>query len=175
MRNPVTANPETELHDGEVTGGLGWGRAPAEMRAHSSIPSVDYVDTYTVRTGVRANAETWARTMFGDCASRPERFIWQGLLGLQVAREPSPDLVAGWRVSGRSQDWICLETGSVNFTFNLLVAVVDQEVSLLTISGYRRRRGELVWTVLSAVHRFLAPGVLRGAAAKLGAAGPGQP
>jgi hypothetical protein len=131
------------------------------------LPNIDYADAFTLSMDTDATPEQWARAMFGDVPTAAERFIWRGLLGIRLNRGRSPDTVAGWRIAGRSEDWIRLEAASWFLTGNLLVQVADGQVSLGTFLRYDRRLGHLVWPPLSAVHRRLAPGLLRDAAAHL--------
>jgi hypothetical protein len=90
-----------------------------------------------------------------------ERFIWRGLLGLRLTRGRSPATVAGWRIGGRGEDWIRLETASSSLVANLIVQTTEGRVSLTTCLDQGRCRDEVVWQALSAVHRRLVPRVLR--------------
>ena len=109
--------------------------------------------------------------MFGDVPSIAEQLIWRGLLQLRLSPGRSPATVAGWRIGGRGPDWIRLEAASWFLTANLIVRTVDGRVSLTTVLRYEQRLARRVWPPLSAVHRRLVPGVLRAAAASIGAAG----
>lgn len=150
-----------------ATVAVGPREVPASVRALSRLPAIDYVDHFTLAADADATPEQWARAMFGDVPSAAERLIWRGLLGLRLGRGASPDAVAGWRIAGRGEDWILLEAASWFLTGNLLVRAADGRVSLGTFLHYDRRLGRAVWPPLSAVHRRLAPGLLRDAAAKI--------
>ncbi|MGP3974057.1 DUF2867 domain-containing protein [Streptomyces sp. 8N114] len=149
-----------------VAGAVGT-HVPESFRALSSLPEIDYVDRFTLATDAGATPEQWARAMFGDTPSAAERLIWRGLLGIRLSRGRSPDTVAGWRIAERGGDWIRLEAASWFLTGNLLVQATDGRVSLGTFLRYDRRLGQGLWPPLSAVHRRLAPGLLRDAAAKI--------
>ena len=146
---------------------IGTTNLPESVRGLSTIPAADYADRFTLATDLHATPERWARAMFGDVPSLAERFIWRGLLGLRISRERSPDTVAGWRIGGRGDDWIRLEADSAFLTGNLLVQAGGGHLSLTTLLRYDRRVGRVVWPPLSAVHRRLAPGLLRDAVAKI--------
>ncbi|MEC4020441.1 DUF2867 domain-containing protein [Streptomyces sp. H27-D2] len=150
-----------------VDSAVGTHNIPESIRALSSLPHVDYADVFTLCTDVDADTtpEQWARAMFGDVPSVAEQLIWRGLLGLRLSRGRSPDTVAGWQIAERGEDWIRLEAASWFLTGNLLVQATDGRVSLGTFLRYDRRLGHAVWPPLSAVHRRLAPGLLRDAAA----------
>ncbi|MFF0739595.1 DUF2867 domain-containing protein [Streptomyces sp. NPDC004111] len=142
-------------------------RVPPRLRALSSMPDFDYADAFSLATdSAERTPEQWARAMFGDVPGPGERLIWRGLLGLRLDYRRGPDTVAGWRVAARGEDWIRLETASWFLTGNLVVRTAEGRVTLVTFLRYDRLLGRIVWPPLSAVHRGLVPGVLRGAAAK---------
>lgn len=149
-----------------VTSTVGLDAVPASTLALSGIDAPDYADESTLRTpGVPSGtAESWARAMFGDTPSIAERFIFQGLLRLDLVPGPSRDTVAGFVITERSSEHIRLEAISTLLTCHLLVQVRTDGVSLATVMTYHRRSGHSIWTVVSAAHRRLAPGLLRDAA-----------
>ena len=129
--------------------------------------SVDYADHFTLDTDLIASPEQWARAIFGNAPNRAEILIWRVILGLRLARGRSPDTVAGWRIGGRGDDWVRLETESRTMTANLVVETGGGEVALTTRLRYDRTPARLMWPPLSAVHRWLVPRVLRDAAARM--------
>ena len=144
---------------------VGTDSIPKSIRARSSLPDADYADVFTLSTDAKATPEQWARAMFGDAPSIPGQLIWRGLLGLRLTRERTRDTVAGWRVAERREDWVRLEAASWFLTGNLVVQATGGRVSLGTFLRYDRRLGNVIWPPLSAVHRRLAPGLLRDATA----------
>ena len=152
---------------GFVHSAVGADNIPESVRALSSLPDIDYADHFTISPEPAATPERWARAMFGDVPNAAELVIWRGLLGLRLNRQRSPATVAGWRIGGRGEDWIRLETASWFLTANLLVQTADGQVSLTTFLYYDQPLGNVVWPPLSAIHRRLVPGVLRDAAAKI--------
>ena len=146
-----------------VHGVVGVHEIPRSARTLSSLPRIDYADRFALATDVDATPEQWARAMFGDAPGVAEWSIWRGVLGLRLRRGRSPATVAGWRIGGRGEDWIRLETASGSLGANLIVQTAEGRVSLTTCLDQGRRRDELVWHRLSAVHRRLVPRVLRDA------------
>jgi len=146
---------------GAVTRAVGTDALPQSVRALGSLPDIDYADYFTVRTDAQATPERWARVMFGDAPNAGELLIWRVVLGLRLRRGPSPDTVAGWRIGGRGEDWIRLESASWFLSANLIVQAVGDRVSLTTFIHYDRWLAHLTWPSLSAIHRALVPGVLR--------------
>ncbi|MEJ7704938.1 MAG: hypothetical protein WKF47_15380 [Geodermatophilaceae bacterium] len=88
---------------------------------------------------------------------------------MRLARRESPDTLAGWRITARTEDLIRVEASSWFLTGQMVVAVADGTLSLTTALSYERRVGRWIWTPLSAVHRRLAPGLLRDTVARVGA------
>lgn len=152
-----------------VDGMLGVRRIPEGLREPCSLPTVHYADAFTLTTDVEAPAESWARAMFGDVPTPAEVLIWRGLLGMRLDRGRSPETVAGWRIAGRGEDWIRLEAASWWIAGNFVVRTSRGRVSLGTFLHYRQPLGHLAWPPLSALHRHLVPGVLRGAAHRVAA------
>lgn len=146
---------------------VGTSNIPEDILASSSLPDADYADVFTFPTDSTATPERWARAMFGDVPDAAERFIWRGLLGMRLRRGRSPDTVAGWLIAGREEQWIRLEACSWFLSGNLVVRATGADVSLATFVRYDRSLGRLVWPPLSGIHRRLAPGVLRDAAARV--------
>lgn len=138
---------------------------PEAIRSLSPINDPDYVDLFTLTTddAARRSPEQWARAAFEDVAGRQGQVIWRVLLGLRLQRRSSPGHVAGWRIGGRGERWIRLEAGSWMLTGNLVLRVDDGQVSLATFIRYDRPAAARVWSRLSAVHRRVAPDLLRDA------------
>ena len=136
---------------------------PESIRTLGALTDLDYIDLFTLTTADAADwsPEQWARAMFVDVAGLGGQFIFRVLLGMQLAWRRSPDHVAGWRITGRGDDWIRLAARSWMVTGRLVVRVVDGEVSLATCVRYDRPIGARVWTVLSAKHRAVAPDLLQ--------------
>ncbi|MFJ2897298.1 hypothetical protein ACIO87_20735 [Streptomyces sp. NPDC087218] len=158
-----TDGPPGRAH--AVDAAVGVHTLPDSFRALGSLPAIDYADRFTLATDASATPEQWARAMFGDVPGLAQQVIWRGLLGLRLSRGRSPDTVAGWRVTGRGEDWIRLEAASWFLSGNLVVRADGGKVSLGTFLRYDRGLGRRVWPPLSAVHRRLVPGLLRDAVA----------
>jgi hypothetical protein len=133
----------------------------------SSLGCVDYGDWFSLETDVLASPEEWARAMFGNLPNATELFIWRGLLGFRLRRERSRDRVAGWAITSRSTTSIRLEAESWFVAGNLVVHASEGRVSLGTFLRYDRALARAVWTPLAAVHRRVAPSLLRDAEAAI--------
>lgn len=167
-RDRVLGEPDNRRAGAPVDRAVGHDRVPESLRRLSPLPQQHYVDAFTLATDVAAGAEQWARAMFGDAPDPAARLIFHHLLRMRLA-PPSPDTIAGLRVAQRGGDWIRLEGGSSLLDCHLVVRTTADTVTLATVMRYRGRLGAAVWTVLSAVHRRLAAGLLRTAAATIAA------
>ncbi|MGW2207071.1 hypothetical protein [Streptomyces sp. NPDC001774] len=137
---------------------------PQAIRALSPTDP-DYIDVFTLTTNDASHRspDQWARAAFEDVAGLKGQFIWRVLLGLRLKRRASPDHVAGWMIADRCDRGIRLEAHSWMLTGHLVVHVDDEQVSLATILRYDRPIAARIWSPLSAVHRRLAPDLLRDA------------
>ncbi|MEU0085122.1 hypothetical protein [Streptomyces sp. NPDC006274] len=138
---------------------------PAAIRSLSTFDDPDYADLFALPTDDAAHTspEQWARTAFEDVAGFQGQVIWRVMLGLRLKRRSSPDHVAGWRIADRTDRWIRLEASSWMLTGHLVMHVADEQVSLATFIRYDRPAAARVWSRLSAIHRKVAPDLLRDA------------
>lgn len=174
---PDATNDSTEAwpgrsrHDGSVVRRVGTRNVPIAIVVRTTMPEVHYADMFTLHTSATATPEEWARAMFGETPTLTGRFIWCILLRFRLASGRSPTTVAGWQVRTRGTDGITLEAESPILTGNLVVTTSPGRVCLGTFLHHRRPAGRRVWSLLSPIHRRLAPGLLRDAAAKIRAGG----
>ena len=136
---------------------------PEAICSLSTLASPDYVDLFTVTTSeaVCASPEQWARAAV-EAAGLGGQFVWRVLCGLRLERRPSPDSIGGWKIADRGDSWIRLEAASWFMTAQLVLMVDDGHLSVATFIRYDRPIAALVWPPLSAGHRSLMPGLLRG-------------
>lgn len=141
--------------------------APGWVAPAVDLVTLDYVDCFQLATPTDRTAEQWARAIFGNRADAVQRFLWVGLLGLEVSRRASTRLVAGWPIDTATRDEIRLVTGSRGLVVNLIVRTDGSTVALATALHFRRRADGLRWILLSPLHRMLVPDLLRNAADRL--------
>jgi len=136
---------------------------PEAIRSLSTLASPDYVDLFTVTTSEAegASPEQWARAAV-EAAGLGGQFVWRALCGLRLEWRPSPDNVGGWRIADRGDSWIRLEAASWFMTAHLVLEADDGHLSVATFIRYDQPIAALVWPPLSAGHRMLMPGLLRG-------------
>ena len=142
---------------------------PIRIRALDTLPS-DYVDLFTAVTDSAAtsSAERWARAALEEASALGRFVAWRVLLGLRLETQRSPKHVAGWEIVGAADDRIRIEARSWFMTANIVFQVEPGEVSFATLIRYDNPVAKLVWTPVSAIHRQLAPEVLRAAVWRMG-------
>ena len=118
---------------------FGVARVPSWIASAVVLDRTDYVDCFEMATRRERTAEEWARALLGDRANAVQRFLWAGLLGLNIDHGASARLIAGWRVTQRSPTQILLATSLPGLHVNLLVRCGDGSVSLATALHHRRR------------------------------------
>ncbi|WP_214402940.1 hypothetical protein [Pseudonocardia lacus] len=138
---------------------------PDTVRDLGALGEPDYVDLFTLTADDvgRWPPERWARVMIEDIAGRGGQFIFRVLLGMRLASRHSFNHIAGWRVAASDDEHVRLEATSWFLRSRMVVRVADGQVSLATFMRYDRHLAAAVWTPLSALHRTLAPGLLRDA------------
>ncbi|HEY9374150.1 DUF2867 domain-containing protein [Streptomyces sp.] len=137
---------------------------PGEIRTLAPA-GTGYADVFVLTTpdAAHRSPEQWARALFHDVAGLQGQFVWRVLLGLRLRRGTSAELVAGWRIAERREGSIRLEARSWMLTGHLVVEVSEDSVSLATAVRYLRPAAARVWPPLAAIHRRLAPDLLRDA------------
>src|SRR5215467_4128623 len=138
------------------------GNLPEVLRALSGMDSPDYIHLFTVTTNVAtaASPERSSRSVLEDLAGLGGQFIWRGILGLRLKSRPSTELVGGWKIADRGEDWIRLEASSWFLTAHLVTRLDDRHLSVGRFIRYDRPIAALIWMPASAVHRRLMPGLL---------------
>lgn len=157
-----------ERRAGQTTTAAVGHEVPEHARARSTLSRIDYIDRFTLDHDRRHDdPEEAARAMFGDVPDLPARLLWGGVLGLTLRRGPSADTIAGWRICGRGSTWIRLATRSRSSAAELVVEASPGMLGLVTLMRFDRPAAANLWRPLSALHRRLAPTLLRTALATL--------
>ncbi|GAA3282124.1 hypothetical protein [Nesterenkonia halobia] len=156
---------------GTVTAVVGTDAVSRAARAMIPGQEPDYADEFVLvpKDSAVASAEAWARALFGDTPDRGQLLIFRGLLRLHLARTASPDTVVGFAVVDRADGAIRLQASSDFLRCHLIVRARPDRIVLTTAMKYTGRRAALIWTPLAAIHRRLAPGLLRDAEGEMGA------
>ena len=144
---------------------------PADLVELGAMEDAEYADAFTLTEhGCPGHsAEQWARAMVEKVVGVQAQLLWRVVMRLRLRPrwKRRPGQVAGWPIDGQGPDWLRLAAHSGAYSFHLVVRADDETVSLATFARYRTEGGRRRWNKLSAKHRSLAPGLLRGAAAVL--------
>ncbi len=138
-------------------------RVPDALVDLGTLGQVDYVDACTadVPAGVERSAEEWARVVMERTAiGRKAPLLWTAL-GLRLGPRPSPDHIQGWRIVGRGDDWIRVETSSWFARAQAVCRVADGRVSVGLLLHYDHPRvAAAIWFPVGALHRRGLPQML---------------
>ena len=87
---------------------------PADARALSTLPRIDYEDAFTVGEAVDLTPRQWARAVIDDAPPRVRARLYMGWLGLglKLGLPWSSHRVLGWRVARNEPDWLLLTANS---------------------------------------------------------------
>ena len=124
---------------------------------------VDYYDRFVATSEALRNptADEVARAI-ESAAGVGGVAIWKGLLQLRPSASDRSRL-RSWAVVDRGDGWLTLGARSWALTARVVLEVAEGRVAATTLLRYDKLAGRLIWTPLSAVHRRLMPGLLRGA------------
>jgi hypothetical protein len=141
---------------------VGLRNIPQAIRSLDTFDRPDYADVFTVTTrGARDKSpEQWARAVLeGTPLGRSARSFWR-LLGLRLGPRDSADHVQGWRIAGRGDDWMRVETASWFMTGHAVVRVDEGHVSVALFLRFDRPVAALVWLPVGVMHRRGVPAML---------------
>ena len=142
---------------------------PEVIHALGALAEPYYVDVFTATADdARATSpEDWARAVL-DRANPVGRFLaWRAILNLRLESRPSADVVAGWRIAERGEDWVRLEASSWFLTARIVFFVEEAQVSMATFVKNNRLLTTPVWPAASMIHRAAMPGLMRSAAKRI--------
>jgi hypothetical protein len=87
---------------------------PADARALSTLPRIDYEDAFLVSGAVDRTPQQWVRAVIDDAPARVRARLFLGWLslGLRLGVPWSSRRVLGWRVARNEPDWLLLAANS---------------------------------------------------------------
>ncbi|HWH31113.1 MAG TPA: hypothetical protein VNU01_00425 [Egibacteraceae bacterium] len=164
------------MRDAVVETVVGVDRFPDDVRRLTTLDRVDYADLFCVPVddARRRTPEEWARALLeeGAIARRSARRLWTAL-GLRLGPPGSPDHVQGWRIAGRGDDWITVETGSWYMSGQAVCKVDAGRVSIALFLRHDNPLAPAVWAPVSVFHRRAVPVMLAQAVAIVAGRGGG--
>src|ERR1700748_749220 len=87
---------------------------PADARALSTLPRIDYEDAFLVSGAVDRTPQQWVRAVIDDAPARVRARLFMGWLslGLRLGVPWSSRRVLGWRVARNEPGWLLLAANS---------------------------------------------------------------
>lgn len=155
---------------GSVRLEIGAADVPPALGALVTLDDPHYIDVFTLTTrdADRWTAAVWARAMFEDDRPLLTRAATRGLLGVKLGRPGPEGRVGEYTVASSDSATLRGDAVSPLTSAQAVVHVGADEVSLVTAVRCRGPLGRIVLTIMSGLHRSLAPQMLRHAAAHIG-------
>jgi hypothetical protein len=145
---------------------------PADIRALSTLPAIDYADSFIVTGGPAGeySPEQWAHAALSQ-APRPVRIklvIGWTLLGLRLGTGPAGERILGWRIRQRTPDHLLLGAGSyVGLPAELLFCRQPDGLLFATFVGERSRLARALWPRVIPSHQRIVTSLLAHGARRL--------
>lgn len=147
---------------------------PADARALTTLPRLDYTDAFLVQTGPqdRRTAEQWARIFLEGAPSATRRALRSGwaALGLQLGAADAEDRVLGWELRHSDGDHALLAGDSrIGMSAELLLRPQDGALLFATLLQLKNAAARTLWAGIAHGHRKVVSHVLeQGAQRELG-------
>jgi hypothetical protein len=142
---------------------VGVREVPEAVRSLTTLADPDYVDLFTITTAMAADrsAEQWARAALEQApvSRRNARRLWR-IMGLRLGPRDSADHVQGWKIAGRGDNWLRLETASWYMTAQAICLVEGTQVSISLSLRYDRPVAAHVWALVRGPHQRAVPAML---------------
>jgi hypothetical protein len=144
---------------------------PAEARALSTLPQIDYADAFAVGTGLPSGwtPQRWLRLML-EGAPLPMRKVlrwaWTGL-GLRLGPDAAGDFVLGWRVLRSEPDHVLVgATSRIGMPAELLLVHRDSTLLFDTFVRHENVLARILWAGTEPGHVPVVRRMLESAARK---------
>ena len=121
-----------------------------------------YVSAFELRTGEAESrtAEQWARMTFDSAPVLLRWFVvagWRFVLGLRLARPPSPSDVLGWQIVESEPHIVTLAAKSRLLSARNIVRRQPQQITWITVVDFESRVGQVLWSVAAPIHHATIP------------------
>jgi hypothetical protein len=91
---------------------------------------------------------------------------WRFVLGLRLARPPSPSDVLGWRIVESEPHIVTLAAKSRLLSARNVVRRQHQQITWITAVDFESRAGQVLWSVAAPVHHATIPFLMERAASR---------
>lgn len=138
---------------------------PAEARALSTLPRIDYYDVFLVEAGrgQGRTAEQWARAVLEGADPATRKGLSRGwfALGLRLGPVQSGERVLGWEIRRNTPDAALLGAdGRLGLAGELLFLRQQETLLYATFVQLDNPAARAVWAGTSARHRQIVSGLL---------------
>jgi len=145
---------------------------PAEARALSTLPRVDYADAFLVDTdpGQDRTAEHWPRLILQDAPKtvRARLLVGWSMIGLKLGRGGFDRSVLGWELRADTADFVLLGADSrIGMPGELLFKPTPGALLFCTFVQQDNCIARAVWTAIEPVHVRVVRDVLEHAGGRL--------
>jgi hypothetical protein len=140
---------------------------PADGRALSTLPRIDYEDAFRVSGGIEHTPQQWARAVIDDAPPRVRARLFMGwlALGLQLGPPWSSRRVLGWRVARSEPGWLLLRANSwLGLRGELLFRREPDGLLFATLIQQRNPVARAVWARITGTHQHVVRSLLAHAA-----------
>lgn len=130
---------------------------PQYVKALSTLPRIDYADTFFVDVGPAAErtAEQWAREILEGAppATRTRLLAGWASIGLMIGGDRSGDRVLGWRVLRRTPDVVLLGADSrIGMPGELLITKDGETLVFATFLRFANPIVRVLWAAVKPPH-----------------------
>jgi hypothetical protein len=137
---------------------------PPDVRALSTLPVIDYADSFTVTGGAgECTPEQWARAVLAGAPSRVRFKLVAGwaFLGLRLGIRPPAMRILGWRIRRSTPDVLLLGAGSrLGLPAELLFRREPDGVLFATFVRQRSRLARALWPRVIPAHQRIVASLL---------------
>lgn len=162
MRNATSLEPSAA----RVDRGVRQIPLPVEARNRSTLPRLDYTDSFLVATDrvQELTAEQWARRMLEAAPPWWQRSLPRGwrTLGLEHGPASSADFVLGWPIRQSTDDYLLLgASGHRGLSAELLFERRPDGLLFATLIQQHNLAAKLEWAAIGPPHRQVVSYLLR--------------
>jgi hypothetical protein len=140
---------------------------PADARALSTLPRVDYEDAFVITGASEQAPRQWVRAVIDDAPQRVRARLYTGWwsLGLRLGPPWSSNRVLGWRVARSEPDWLLLTASSwLGLRGELLFRSEPDGLLFATLVQLTNPVARSVWARVTETHQQVVRSLLRHAA-----------
>jgi hypothetical protein len=143
---------------------------PADARALSTLPRIDYADAFRVTANASHSAEHWARAVLQDAPPSVRRRLLAGWTGIGLKLQPwSSTRVLGWRVRRNEPDFVLLSADSwLGFRGELLFRSQPHGLLFATFVQQTNPITRAMWAAITPRHQATVRSLLTHAARRQG-------